>query len=158
MRWRGVPVAARVVVSVVVVVLLYGTGVHVVQLAVGGADPYPAVPTWLAAFYVSLVVLDPLAAVLLLRRSRVGIVLAVAVLATNAVGNGYANFILDHGAGFSVGRAAVVVVAGLAVALLVSVRRVWPATIVRGLAAACATRHPEAMMEHGREPGGRGIL
>lgn len=130
MRWSGVPVAARVVVAVVVVVLLYGTGVHVVQLAVGGADPYPAAPSWLAAYYVSLVVLDPLAAVLLLRRNRVGIVLAVAVLATDAAANGYANFILDQAAGFSVGRAAVVVVAGLAAALLASVRRLWPATMV----------------------------
>lgn len=60
---------------------------------------------------------------LLLRRSRVGIVLAVAVLATDAAANGYANFILDQAAGFSVGRAAVVVVAGLAAALLASVRR-----------------------------------
>lgn len=117
---------ARAVAFTVVAALGYGTVVHVVQLVDGGTDPYPGVPPWLAGFYVALVVLDPLAAVLLLRRNRFGIVLAVVVLATDAAANAYANFILASGPEFSVGRAAVVVVAGLALAMIVTLPWVWP--------------------------------
>lgn len=125
-RWSDVPVPARVVAFTVVAVLAYGTAVHAVQLATGGTDPYPGVPRWLATFYVALVVLDPLAAVLLLRRNRIGIGLAIAVLVTDAAANAYANVILAPGPEFSVGRAAVVVVACLALALIVALPWVWP--------------------------------
>lgn len=125
-RWSDVPVPARAVGFTVVAVLAYGTAVHAVQLATGGADPYPGIPRWLAAFYVALVVHDPLAAVLLLRRNRIGIVVAIAVLVTDAAANAHANFILAPGPEFSVGRAAVVVVAGLALALIATLPWVWP--------------------------------
>src|SRR3712207_9314870 len=51
-------------------ILAYGTVVHVVQLAVAGGDPYPDLPGWLRTYFLSLTVLDPLAALLLSRRRR----------------------------------------------------------------------------------------
>ncbi|WP_438819658.1 hypothetical protein, partial [Micromonospora globispora] len=56
--------------------LLWGTGVHVVDLVVGGADPCPWAPWWLAAYLVSLTVAGPVAAGLLLARRRLGMDLA----------------------------------------------------------------------------------
>jgi len=63
----------------VVVVLAYGTVVHVVQLVAGGFNPYPDLPSWLRVYFTALTVLDPLAAVLLARRRRGGVVLVVRI-------------------------------------------------------------------------------
>ncbi|MGQ7296413.1 hypothetical protein [Quadrisphaera sp. KR29] len=46
-------------------------------------------------YFVSLTVLDPLAALLLARRQRTGVVLAVVVLVTDAVANALANYAFD---------------------------------------------------------------
>ncbi len=63
-RWQGAPRSARITALAVVVVLVYGTAVHVVQLVASGIDPYPGVPGWLRTYFTALTVLDPLAAVL----------------------------------------------------------------------------------------------
>ena len=68
----GVPLAVRVVVAVAVVVFVYGTAVHLDQLAAGGWHPYRELPGWLAGYFVSLTVLDPVAAGLLACRRRAG--------------------------------------------------------------------------------------
>jgi len=52
-------------VLLLVVALAYGTVVHLGQLLPSGGAPYPGLPTWLSSYFVSLTVLDPLAAVLL---------------------------------------------------------------------------------------------
>jgi hypothetical protein len=89
-RWRGVPRSVFLVVAVQVVVLSYGGVVHAVQLATGGWPPYRWAPTWLAIYFTSLTVLDPLAASLLWARRTIGLYLGILVLVTDAVANGYA--------------------------------------------------------------------
>jgi hypothetical protein len=103
-----------------VVALAYGTVVHVGQLVAGGADPYPSMPTWLTVYFVSLTVLDPLAATLLALRRRAGPVLACAVLATDALANAYANYVVDRSGGVTAGRIGQAVITALALALLVA--------------------------------------
>ena len=114
-------------------VFSYGTVVHVVQLLVGGWDPYPSVPTWLAVYFVSLPALDPAAAVLLLRRRRAGLLLGCGVLVTDAAANGYANYVIDASAGLTVGRVGHAVISVLALALVVAAPRMepwlWPVTL-----------------------------
>ena len=107
-------------------VLGYGTVVHLVQLLVGGGNPYPSVPAWLATYFVLLAVLDPLAAVLLLLRRRAGLMLGCAVMVTDAAANGYANYAIDAGVGVTVGRVGHAVITLLALALLVATPRLWP--------------------------------
>ncbi|WP_089297783.1 hypothetical protein [Actinoplanes regularis] len=69
---RGVVVA----VTAQALVLAYGGLVHMTQIA-GEWPPYPWAPAWLAAYFTSLTVLDPLAAWLLLDQRRAGLHLAV---------------------------------------------------------------------------------
>jgi hypothetical protein len=87
-RWTGVPRAVRVFVTATVVVLGNGTVVHLLPHGVGGLNPYPHLAGWLAGYFIALTLLDPLAAVLLWFRSRVGLVLACLVLTSDAVANG----------------------------------------------------------------------
>jgi len=90
--WAGVPLAVRVVVAAAVAVFVYGTAVHLGQLAAGGWHPYRGLPGWLAGYFVALTVLDPVAAGLLACRRRAGLVLGCAVLLSDAAGNGYADY------------------------------------------------------------------
>jgi hypothetical protein len=83
-------------VAALVVVMGYGCVVHLVQLATGGWPPYPWAPVWLATYFSSLTVLDPVAAVLLLSRRAIGLYLAVLVLTTDAIANWYATYRLPH--------------------------------------------------------------
>jgi len=72
-----------------------------------------------------LTVLDPLAALLLARARRSGVVLAVAVLVTDAAANGWANGVLDPAPGMTAGRIGTVVISALALGLLVLAGRLW---------------------------------
>lgn len=125
-RWAGVPDGVRRAVLVTSAVFGYGTVVHVVQLVAGGGDPYPSLPRWLAVYFVSLTVLDPLAAVLLLLRRRAGLLLGVVVLTTDAAANGYANYGLDSSDGVTAGRVGQAVITMLALVLLLATPRLWP--------------------------------
>lgn len=125
-RWAGVPDWVRRTAFAAAAVLAYGTVVHAVQLLVGGLDPYPSLPPWLSTYFVSLTVLDPLAAALLLLRRRAGLVLASAVLVSDAVANGCANYVYDASAGLTLGRAGHAVISLLALALLAAAPRLWP--------------------------------
>ncbi|MGR7025524.1 hypothetical protein [Geodermatophilus sp. URMC 62] len=127
-RWQGAPRSARVVAAGAVVVLAYGAVVHVVQVVLGGGNPYPGLPGWLRAYFVSLTLLDPLAAVLLALRRRTGLVLAVAVLVSDAAANAWANYALDPAAGGTAGRVGQAVVTLLAVALLAATPLLWRET------------------------------
>ena len=120
------PVWVRVIVVAAVGVFGYGTVVHLVQLVAGWGDLYPGLPGWLGAYFVSLTVLDPLAAVLLAGRRRAGLVLGCAVLVSNVAANGYAAYVLDPAAGVSVERVGHAVVVSLTVTLLVAAPRLWP--------------------------------
>jgi uncharacterized membrane protein YvlD (DUF360 family) len=105
------------------VVFAYGTGAHVVQLAVGGLDPYPTMPAWLAAYFVSLTAFDAAAVVLLLVRPVAGLVLGAFILITDALANGYANYVVDAAGGVTPGRIGQAVISALAVALVVALPR-----------------------------------
>ncbi|MDF0515542.1 hypothetical protein PX701_18090 [Agromyces sp. H3Y2-19a] len=59
---------------------LIGTTTHVTDLVLGGADTYAEFPLGTRVFWMSLTVLDPITAVLLARRRRAGIVLALVVI------------------------------------------------------------------------------
>ncbi|MEU8165349.1 hypothetical protein [Micromonospora sp. NPDC049004] len=117
-RWHGVPPRARLVVSAAVLVFAYGTVVHVLQVFVPGLRPPLALPGWLAAYFVSLTLWDPLAALLLAARRRAGLALGCAVLVTDAAANGYANYVLDPAGGVTPGRIGQAVITALAVAFV----------------------------------------
>lgn len=123
---HGAPLAARAVLNATVAVFCYGTIVHLAQLIGSGFDPYPLAPGWLAAYFVSLTLLDPLAAVLLLQRRRAGLILGCAVLLTDAGANAYANYVLDPRPGITAGRVGQAVITLLALALCAAAPRLWP--------------------------------
>lgn len=127
-RWQDAPRLIRVTVGGFVLLLAYGTVVHLLQLAASGFAPYAALPGCLRAYLTALTVLDPLAAVLLARRLRSGVVLTAAVLASDAAANGWANYALDDTAGIPVGRVGQAVITISAVALLIALPCLWRAT------------------------------
>ncbi|WP_299957588.1 hypothetical protein [uncultured Modestobacter sp.] len=108
-----------------VVLLVFGSVVHVVHLMAAGTAVYEGQPGWLRLYFVSLTVFDPVAAVLLARARRSGVVLAVAVLVTDAAANGWANHVVDTSAGITVGRVGQAVITGLAVAALAWAPAAW---------------------------------
>lgn len=112
------------------VVLAYGTAVHLVHLVTSGFDPYPEMPPLLRVYFVALTVLDPLAAVLLARCTRPGVALSVTVLVSDAAANGWANYALDDSSGLTVGRVGQGVITVLAIAACASVPRLWRATFL----------------------------
>ena len=124
-RWADAPRRVRVVATATVLLLGYGTVVHVVQLVAAGLDPYPGLPGWLRGYFVGLTVLDPLAAVLLARARRSGVVLAVGVLVTDAAANAWANLVIDASPGLTPGRVGTAVITGLAVVLVAAARPLW---------------------------------
>ena len=115
----------RVVVGVLLLVFGWGAVVHVGQL-VGMVAPTVPLPGWLAVFFGSLVVLDPLVFVLVWLRLRVGLALGAAVLGADAAANGWANHVLDPATGVTAGRVGQAVITLLAVGLLVALPWVWP--------------------------------
>ncbi len=131
-RWQSAPRPARVAATAVVLVLTYGTVVHVVQLVGSGFDPYPHLPGWLRTYFVALTILDPLAAVLLARRTRAGVVLAVMVLGSDAFANGWANYVLDPAGGVTVGRVGQAVITMLAISTCAFGLHLWRAAAPPG--------------------------
>lgn len=109
----------------IVVVLAYGTAVHVVQLVASGFDPYHGLPGWLRTYFIALTALDPLAAVLLARRQRSGAALAVVVLVSDAAANGFANYALDSAVGVTAGRVGHAVITVLALGACAAAPRLW---------------------------------
>ncbi len=114
----------RALVGVQLVALTWGAVVHLVTLTLAVTGPATLldarVPAWMALYWVSLTVLDPLAAVVLALRRRVGLGLSAGVLVSDAVVNGYA----IHGLGVGVpwAWAGHLVVTALAVTTVVT----WP--------------------------------
>ena len=123
--WAGAPRSVRAVAVAGVALLVFGTAVHVVHLVAGGSATYAGLPGWLRLYFVSLTVLDPLAAVLLARARRSGVVLAVAVLVTDAAANAVANYAVDPTGGVTVGRIGQAVITVLAVGAVAMSGRLW---------------------------------
>ncbi|MDP9795202.1 hypothetical protein J2S43_003714 [Catenuloplanes nepalensis] len=94
---------------------------HVWQLTTW--PPYPWAPGWLAAYFVSLTLLDPLAGVLLLLRRRSGLVLGAVILTTDAAANGYAVYVL--GVSSPAAIVAQAVISGFAVVASGTLPRAW---------------------------------
>jgi hypothetical protein len=113
------------VATATVLLLGYGTVVHVVQLVAASFVPYPQLPGWLRGYFIGLTVLDPLAAVLLAQARPSGVVLAVSVLVTDAAANGWANLVVDTSPGLTPGRVGTAVLTGLAVVLMAAARPLW---------------------------------
>ncbi|MFJ8860526.1 hypothetical protein ACIRD8_19090 [Streptomyces sp. NPDC102451] len=66
---------------------------HLVDLAGGGHNSYASpAPPFIQAYFVALVVLDPLVAVLLVRLRSVGVILASVVMALDVIANYYVNW------------------------------------------------------------------
>lgn len=126
-RWDSVPRPVRLVAAAAVVVLVYGTVVHLVQLISSGFHPYPELPGWLRGYFISLTILDPLAAGLLALRTRAGVVLSVVVLVSDAAANGWANYALDPADGATAGRVGHAVITLLAVAACAAGPYLWRA-------------------------------
>lgn len=127
-RWHGAPILVRRAALGLVLVLAWGTAVHLFQLARSGGDPYPGLPGWLRVYFVALTALDPLAAVLLALRRRSGVVLAVAVLVTDAAANGYASYGLGPTVGTTPERVGQAVITVLALAALALAPSLWRCT------------------------------
>ena len=108
--------------AALVAVLSYGGVVHVVQLVTGGWPPYRWAPAWLAIYFVSLTVLDFLAAWLLWARQTIGLYLGILILMTDAAANGYAVYGLS-GATASA-RYAQAIISVLALAAVITAPRV----------------------------------
>ncbi len=125
-RWAGVPRGVRATVAVAVTVFAYGTAVHVVQLLLGGLDPYPSMPSWLAGYFVALTIADPATAILLAFRRVEGLAMACVVLATDALANAYANYVVDQAGGVTPGRVGQAVITLLTAALLIRAPAVAP--------------------------------
>jgi len=90
--------AVRLVVAVWAAGLLVGTVTHTVDLLTGGPFAHrDFAPAWLDLYWSSLALVDPPAAVLLLRGRRAGVDLVLAVLATDLAANAYAVFVLLDG-------------------------------------------------------------
>lgn len=132
--WRGQPAALRALALSFVVLLAYGTVVHVAQLLLSGGDPHPNLPGWLGAYFVSLTLLDPLAAVLLARRQRSGVGLAVLVFVTDAAANAVANYAYDDSVGVTLGRVGQALLTVLAVTAVAAAPAMWRAAAGRDVA------------------------
>lgn len=115
------------VVLVAAGVFAYGGVVHLGDLlGVRPGGPGPATPAWLLWYFTSLTVFDPLAALLLALRRIEGLSLGCVVLVSDAVANGYANYVLDAAPGITLGRIGQAVITALAVALVAAAPRVAP--------------------------------
>ncbi|GIJ27437.1 hypothetical protein Vqi01_25990 [Micromonospora qiuiae] len=121
------PKWVQVVVFTSVGVFAYGGIVHLGDLlGVRPGGPNPSTPIWLMWYFALLTVFDPLAALLLALRRIEGLLLGCVVLASDAVANGYANYVLDTAPGVTLGRIGQAFIAALAVALVAAVPRAAP--------------------------------
>lgn len=121
---RAVPRAIRWILGVQIVILGYGGVVHVIQVATGGWPPYAWAPGWLAAYFTSLTLLDPLAAGLLWFRRAAGLHLSAFVFVTDAAANAYATYGLLQASGTAmIAQAAIT---AIAIGVLVTARHVRP--------------------------------
>jgi len=84
---KALPRWARITLGVYAGAFLVGTVSHLLDIALQGAQVYAAAPPVLRAFFVALVVLDPLVVVLVLRRRRAGVLLALAVMVADVGAN-----------------------------------------------------------------------
>lgn len=85
----------RLAVGILVAGFAIGTTTHVLQLVNRGWVVNPSAPIWMNGYWTALTFLDPLAAVLLLRSRRAGLVLAFAIMLSDVAINTYAMRLFD---------------------------------------------------------------
>ncbi|MCI3927922.1 hypothetical protein [Streptomyces sp. AN091965] len=93
---RALPPAPRAVAVVIGAVMLYGACVHVVGLVLWGFRSRDWAPMWLNAFWNSLIVLDSLSGVLLLKARRDGLYLTCLTMLADLASNLYAVYGVRH--------------------------------------------------------------
>ncbi|MEJ5913141.1 hypothetical protein [Pseudokineococcus sp. 1T1Z-3] len=125
--WRGQPAWLGALALTFVALLAYGALVHLVQLLLSGGDPHPHLPGWLSAYFISLTLLDPLAAALLARRRRAGVALAVLIFVTDAAANAVANYAYDDSLGVTPGRIGQALLTALAITAVAAAPVLWRA-------------------------------
>lgn len=79
--------AARALVTLLVVGLLIGTATHIENIARAGLIPRPDLPLVCNLFWSALVLVDPLVALALLLRPRIGILLLLGLMAVDLTVN-----------------------------------------------------------------------
>lgn len=90
----------RTVVCVLVAGFAIGTTTHTLHLANVGWVVFDDAPVWMNVYWTALTALDPLAAVLLLYRRRVGLELGAAIILSDVGINSYALYGLGLPFGF----------------------------------------------------------
>ncbi|ANP52814.1 hypothetical protein J2Z21_000356 [Streptomyces griseochromogenes] len=91
-RWRALPPWARGALALYVIGFLEGAGAHALDLTRGGLHVYASfAPPLLQVFFIGLVVLDPLVAVLALLVRPEGIRSACAVMVLDVLANWFAD-------------------------------------------------------------------
>ncbi|WP_051856008.1 hypothetical protein [Streptomyces sp. NRRL B-1347] len=93
---RALPPAPRAAIVFIAAVMLYGACVHVVDLALWGFRSRTWAPTWLNAFWNSLIVLDSLSGALLLKARRSGLHLTCLTMLADLASNLYAVYGVRH--------------------------------------------------------------
>ncbi|GCD35489.1 hypothetical protein OEIGOIKO_03232 [Streptomyces chrestomyceticus JCM 4735] len=92
-RWSALPVWARWVAATYAFAFTQGTCAHLIDLARGGIHAYAAFPQVpLQVFFISLVVLDPLTVLLVIRLHRAGPWVACGVMLADATANWIGNW------------------------------------------------------------------
>ena len=87
--------AKRIALAVYILCFAIGTVSHALDFWVLGLRPYQGAPVVLETFWSSLVVLDPVAAALLLSgKRRAGLALAAVIMVCDVAANSYAFFVL----------------------------------------------------------------
>ena len=90
-RWGRLPMWARCVLVADAAGFTDGTGAHVRDLARGGLNAYGFAHPAVQVFFVSLVLLDPLVVVLIVRVCRAGVWLAGLVMTADMAANWFVN-------------------------------------------------------------------
>ncbi|MEV1011004.1 hypothetical protein [Streptomyces sp. NPDC049881] len=92
-RWASQPRPVRWALIAYLAGFAQGTAAHVLDIATGGIHTYAGLgPPAMQAFYLSLVVLDPLVVLLVSRVRPPGIVLAATVMAADVTANWITNW------------------------------------------------------------------
>jgi hypothetical protein len=84
------PAVERLIVAVLIIGFAIGTLTHARRLLTAGWVAIPTAPAWMNVYWTALTVLNPFAAVLLLRWRRAGLVLAIAIMLSDVAINTYA--------------------------------------------------------------------
>lgn len=90
----------RITIGVLVAGFAVGTVTHTLHLVTIGWIVFDDAPTWMNVYWTTLTALDPLAAVLLIRRPPVGRALGAAIILSDVAINSYALYGLALPFGF----------------------------------------------------------